>query len=99
MIIRRFWDKNQAKTDRKIRKTKCATKVDENMVPGITFGPRVDFWWILGLRRGPKNDPKSDPEMENQDLIGPGSPQGAPRANFGIIFWTFFEKKMQKLEK
>jgi len=37
MIFRRFGDKNQAKTDRKIRKTKCATKVDENMVPGITF--------------------------------------------------------------
>ena len=32
---------------------------------GPLFGPRVDFWWILGPRRGPQNDPKSDPGIEN----------------------------------
>ena len=56
---------------------------------GSLFGPRVDFWWILGPRRGPKNDPKSDPDIENYDLIGPGGPQGAPRANFGRFLVHF----------
>ena len=61
-----FWDRNQAKTDRKtITKRGVQQKLMKTWSLGPLFGPRDDFWWILGPRRGPKNDPKSDPEIEN----------------------------------
>ena len=57
---------------------------------GPLLGPRVDFGWILGPRRGPQNNPTLDPEIDNSDLIGAGGPLGAPRTIL-VDFWFILE--------
>ena len=64
--------------------------MNENLIPGSSFGAKEWFWDVLGISKGTQKWPKIEPELPNQSSIGGGDVPGSSQNQFLSIFAWFW---------